>query len=259
MRMSYKVRMKMFEGPFDLLVYLIETAEMNIYDIEVSEITKQYFEYMGEIEELDVTMATEFMVLAATLIEIKSKMLLPRIDEDGELIVGDDPRISLVSKLLEYKKYKKISEIFGSAEKESSRFFEKPQEDISQYTDQPDEYLTMDLDHFIRAFNLFLLKKQKMEEMKKDYQRVEKDRVTINQRIQYIKDVFKASGTPSLLFSQLLTNREKYDATITFVSILEMVKENEIDTEQELPFGDIRVKMLNQETIKRQKNILKQH
>lgn len=248
--MSYKVRMKMFEGPFDLLVYLIETAEMNIYDIEVSKITKQYFDFMGEMEELDVTVATEFMVLAATLIEIKAKMLLPRMDEEGEIIAGDDPRISLVSKLLEYKRYKKISGLFAAAEDESSRFFEKPQEDISQYKDQPDEYLTMDLEHFIKAFNLFLLKKQKMEEMKKDYQRVEKDRITMNQRIQYIKEVFKASGTSLLLFSQLLSKKEKYDAAVTFVSILEMVKENDIDTEQDVPFGDIRVRMLNRETIK---------
>jgi segregation and condensation protein A len=242
--------MKMFEGPFDLLVYLIETAEMNIYDIEVSEITKQYFDYMGEMEELDVTVATEFMVLAATLIEIKAKMLLPRIDEDGKLIVGDDPRVSLIAKLLEYKKFKKVSQAFGAAEDENRRFFEKPQEDISQYTDQPDEYLTMDLEHFIRAFNLFLLKKQKMEEMKKDYQRIEKDRITMNQRIQYIKEVFKSSGTSLLLFSQLLAKGEKYDTAVTFVSILEMVKENNVETEQDVPFGDIRVRMLNQETIK---------
>lgn len=248
--MSYKVRMKMFEGPFDLLVYLIETAEMDIYDIEVSEITKQYFDYMGDIEELDVTMATEFMVLAATLIEIKSKMLLPRIDEEGDFTIGDDPRISLVSKLLEYKRFKKISQLLGNAEEEYSRYFEKPQEDISQYTDQPDEYLTMDIDHFIKAFNLFLLKKQKMEEIKKDYQRVEKDRVTINQRIQYIREVFESSGTSFLFFSQLLTKPERYDATITFVSLLEMVKSNQIDTDQDVPFGEIRIKMLTQEKVK---------
>ena len=242
--------MKMFEGPFDLLVYLIETAEMDIYDIEVSEITKQYFEYMGEIEELDVTMATEFMVLAATLIEIKAKMLLPRMDEDSDFTSGDDPRISLISKLLEYKRFKKISGLLTIAEVENSRYFEKPQEDISQYTDQPDEYLTMDLEHFIKAFHLFLLKKQKMEEMKKDYQRMEKDRITMNQRIQYIKEVFIASGTPLILFSQLLKNAGKYEAAVTFVSILEMVKENDVETEQKIPFGDIKISLLNQERIK---------
>ena len=242
--------MKMFEGPFDLLVYLIETAEMDIYDIEVSEITKQYFEYMGEIEELDVTMATEFMVLAATLIEIKAKMLLPRMDEDSDFTSGDDPRISLISKLLEYKRFKKISGLLATAEVENSRYFEKPQEDISQYTDQPDEYLTMDLEHFIKAFHLFLLKKQKMEEMKKDYQRMEKDRITMNQRIQYIKEVFIASGTPLILFSQLLKNAGKYEAAVTFVSILEMVKENDVETEQKIPFGDIKISLLNQERIK---------
>lgn len=248
--MSYKVRMKMFEGPFDLLVYLIETAEMDIYDIEVSKITKQYFEYMGDIEELDVTVATEFMVLAATLIEIKSKMLLPRLDEDGEILIEEDPRVSLISKLIEYKKFKKVSEIFAEAESDNGRYFEKPQEDISEYTDHPDEYLTMDIDHFNRAFQQFLLKKQKMEEMKKDYQRIEKDRVTMNQRIKYIGEVFKATGSSSLFFSQLISKPEKYETAVTFVSVLEMVKDSKVETEQAIPFGDIKVRMLKQETIK---------
>ena len=101
----YKVKLKSFEGPFDLLVYLIENAEMSIYDIKISEITNQYLAYLKEMEERDVALASEFMVLASSLIEIKSKMILPRATEDGQEIVGEDPRTELVARLLEYKRF----------------------------------------------------------------------------------------------------------------------------------------------------------
>jgi len=90
--MSYKIKLDIFEGPFDLLVYLIENARMSVYDIHVSEITNQYIKYIEEMKALDINLATEFMVLAAALIEIKSKMLLPRIRLDGEGLLEEDPR-----------------------------------------------------------------------------------------------------------------------------------------------------------------------
>ena len=93
--MSYKVKLDIFEGPFDLLVYLIENAEMNIYDIQVSKITNQYLAYIDQMKTLDVTLASEFMVLAAALIEIKSKMLLPRIKSEGEGLIDEDPRADI--------------------------------------------------------------------------------------------------------------------------------------------------------------------
>ena len=90
--MSYKVKLQSFEGPFDLLVYLIENAQMSIYDIEISIITSQYLDYIKAMKEMDVNISTEFMVLAASLIEIKSKMILPRVTESGEEIAETDPR-----------------------------------------------------------------------------------------------------------------------------------------------------------------------
>ena len=123
----YKVKLKSFEGPFDLLVYLIENAEMSIYDIKISEITNQYLAYLKEMEERDVALASEFMVLASSLIEIKSKMILPRATEDGQEIVGEDPRTELVARLLEYKRFKELSQMLEEREEHisCSRFVRK--------------------------------------------------------------------------------------------------------------------------------------
>ena len=104
--MSYKVKLQSFEGPFDLLVYLIENAQMNIYDIEISSITAQYLAHIQAMREMDIAVSTDFMVLASSLIEIKSKMILPRMSAEGTPSLEEDPRRELVAKLLEYKKYK---------------------------------------------------------------------------------------------------------------------------------------------------------
>lgn len=245
--MSYKVKMNMFEGPFDLLVYLIENAEMSIYEIEVSKITKQYLDYIGKMEELDVTIATEFMVLAATLIEIKSKMLLPRISPEQGPSIEEDPRQELISRLLDYKKYKAASEMLSVREDESSRIFEKPKEDISRYTEEPEEYLKMDLEQFINAFNLFMLKKQRLAEIRRNYQRLKRDRVSIDQRILFIEKVFTARGATSLPFMELLARKDRYDAVITFASILEMIRDRSVDAIQKENFGEISITKLSEQ------------
>jgi segregation and condensation protein A len=108
--MGYRIKLNVFEGPFDLLVYLIENAEMSIYDIKISEITNQYISYVEELKSTDINLSSEFMVLAAELIDLKSKMLLPRqkTDEEG---VAEDPRTDLAMRILEYKKFKLASEL----------------------------------------------------------------------------------------------------------------------------------------------------
>ncbi|MBQ6608289.1 MAG: segregation/condensation protein A, partial [Firmicutes bacterium] len=116
----YKVKLQSFEGPFDLLVYLIESAEMSIYDIRISEITSQYLDYIRAMEEQNIEVAQEFMVLAASLIEIKSRMILPRVNEEGEPVIEEDPRKELVQRILEYKHFKEISEAFKIREERMS-------------------------------------------------------------------------------------------------------------------------------------------
>lgn len=241
--MGYKVKLGVFEGPFDLLVYLIENAQMSIYDIRISEITRQYLDYMEQMKKLDVPMAAEFMVLASALIEIKSKMLLPRTTpgETGE--AAEDPRTDLVEKLLEYKRFKLLAEMLKQQEEQGLRAMEKPQEDLSVYTGQPDEYLDLDLSHFVSAFNLFLRKKKKMEEIRRHHLRSEKQRITAETRMGDIRDFFREDPFREADFRELIEKRDdKYDIALTFSSVLEMMKEKKLFAEQKYIYGDIKVR-----------------
>lgn len=241
--MGYKVKLNVFEGPFDLLVYLIENAQMSIYDIEISEITSQYLSYTEEMKRLDVPLAAEFLVLAAELIEIKSKMLLPRITPVDENVEFEDPRTDLVEKLLEYKRFKLLADMLRKQEDAASRILEKPQEDLSIYTGEPDEYLKLDLRQFVAAFNLFLRKKKKEDELRRHHIRTEKQRVTAEARMADIQEFFLERHKKEADFRELVQKKEdKYDIALTFSSVLEMMKERRLDAEQKYIYGDITVK-----------------
>ena len=238
--MSYKVKLDIFEGPFDLLVYLIENAEMNIYDIQVSKITSQYIEYIEQMQALDVNVASEFMVLAAALIEIKSKMLLPRMKQESEGTALEDPRTELVQRILEYKRFKTAAELLENQEEKNQRIYEKPKEDLTSYTNEPDEYLNLDLNQFVKIFNLFLEKKKKLEEIKKNYSKVERQKITIESRIDYIKNLFWFKNKSRLNFKELLKpESNRYDIVLTFVSVLEMIRQKTIKVNQNVNFGEI--------------------
>ena len=240
--MSYKVRLQSFEGPFDLLVYLIENAEMSIYDIRISEITNQYLEYIKAMEESDINVATEFMVLASTLIEIKSKMILPRMSIEGQVMEEEDPRAGLVERILEYKRFKKAAEILQEKEERSQHIFEKPQEDISGYLDNPDEYLSLDLKQFASAFSLFIQKKQKVEAVRKHYTRIERERSTMESRIRMILGAVRRKIGQIFSFRELVPNKDdRYDVVVTFMSLLEMAKERVVRVDQKSLYGDIEV------------------
>lgn len=243
--MSYKVSLQTFEGPFDLLVYLIENAQMSIYDIRISEITKQYLAYIEEMKSMDIQVATEFMVLAATLIDIKSRMILPRTTVEGEIILEEDPRSELVERLLEYKKYKKGADVLSEREEAMSRVFEKPQEDISAYLEQPDEYLSLDIRKFAGAFDLFLRKKKREEEVRSHYTKIEREKATIESRMLYIRDRVVGAftkGMKRLSLKSLIPNKkDRYDVVVTFVSVLQMMRDRYLDAEQNSTYGEITI------------------
>lgn len=241
--MGYKVKLNVFEGPFDLLVYLIEHAQMNIYDIEISEITRQYLAYMEEMKRLDVPLASEFLVLAAALIEIKSKMLLPRTTPGDENVEFEDPRTDLVEKLVEYKRFKLLAEMLRRQEGAAMRILEKPQEDLSIYTGEPDEYLKLELRQFVAAFNLFLQKKKKEDELRRHHIRTEKQKVTAEARMADIQNFFLENHKAEADFRELVKRKEdKYDIALTFSSVLEMMKERRLDADQKDIYGTITVK-----------------
>lgn len=240
--MGYKVKLNVFEGPFDLLVYLIENAQMSIYDIKVAEITTQYMDYLTKMKQMDVAIATEFMVLAASLIEIKSKLIIPRVGIEGEEVIDEDPRAELVERILEYKKFKHAAEILESCEDRELRIYKKPQEDLSKYYDAPDEYLSLDIKQFVNAFNMFLHKKRKLEYIKKNYARVERQKTTIEAKIMFIKDFFSRRKSKSVKFSELIDGETStYNTVITFVSLLEMVRQKKVLLKQLVAFGEITV------------------
>ncbi len=241
--MSYKVRLQTFEGPFDLLVYLIENAEMSIYDIKISEITSQYLAYIQTMQEMDVHVASEFMVLASALIEIKSKMILPRMVDPGDgNVVEEDPRTELVARLLEYKRFKQAAEILQEQEERCAHIYEKPQEDISAYLDEPDEYLRLDLAQFANAFNLFIQKKQKVDSVRKHYTRIERERARMEERISYITGMLRKSIGQIFSFKEFIHNKkDRYDVVVTFVSLLEMAKNRIVQVDQKSTYGDIQV------------------
>jgi len=241
--MSYKIRLNIFEGPFDLLVYLIERAEMNIYDIQISVITRQYLEYLRVMEENDVAASSEFMVLAATLIEIKSKMLLPRLKEDGTEII--DPRTELTKKLVEYVMFKK-----GAAALEERREFArlklaKPQEDLLLYTGEPDIYLRMDMESFIGAFKNFIHRKIKGEELQRIRKSMERDRLSLERKVSFIEKLVAAARKAKnkiLKFSEMLSGEsDRADRVVTLIALLNMTQEGAFRLRQKKSFGEIEI------------------
>lgn len=245
--MSYKVKLDIFEGPFDLLVYLIENARMCIYDIQISKITDQYLRYLQRMQSLDINVSTEFMVLAAALIEIKSKMLLPRMKKDGEEILEEDPRTELVQRILEYKRFKKAAELLEQQEEYNQKIFEKPKEDLTQFKKEPEECLNLDLKQFIKTFHLFLRKKRNLEDMHKSYSRVERQKITVESKINHIKGIFQAKAKRRLNFNELLAPQSsRSDVVITFMSVLEMIRQKNMMANQNTNFGEIILSLKNE-------------
>ncbi|MEE3362867.1 MAG: segregation/condensation protein A [Anaerovoracaceae bacterium] len=244
--MGYKVRIEAFEGPFDLLVYLIENARMSIYDIKVAEITSQYIEYLEEMNRVDADVASEFMVLAAELIELKSKMLLPHSAEGNEDAADEDPRSDLVKKLLEYKRFKAVSSMLKDREEQGRCIFEKPQEDLSEFAGEADEILTLSMPQFVAAFNAFIEKKRKERQLEERYQRIQRSRISVEQRTAFIKNLFNENGRgrdQAVNFSELVPDGgDRYDVALSFSTMLEMIRQNRLTASQAALFADIFVK-----------------
>jgi segregation and condensation protein A len=238
--MAYKVKIRQFEGPFDLLVYLIENAEMSIYDIRVSEITEQYLAYIERMREENAEVGAEFLVLAATLIDIKSKMLLPRITADGA--EEEDPRADLAAKLHEYMAYKKRAEVLEQMLDEGRLRISKPQEDLTEFAQEPDEYLVMDQTKFMAAFKAFIYRKHKNEELMGIGGSIARERMSMAAKKGAIRRLLKKLKSGFMSFRELLApESDRYDKVVTFISVLEMVKIGQMGARQEANFAEIEV------------------
>ena len=243
--MVYKVKLQAFEGPFDLLVYLIEQNRMSIYDIKVSEITSQYIEYIREAQEHNIEIAQEFMVMAAELIEIKSRMLLPQATLGTEEEEAEDPRSQLVARILEYKQFKEMAAFLAEQEEITSHVHSKPAEDLSQYTGEPEELLKGDMESFANAFIVFIHKKQRLDEMHRTYERVERARMSMESRIMQMTEYFKVRKT--MKFSEMIKeDNSPFNKVITFTALLELLKQHSVTAEQKKRYGDITISRIEE-------------
>ncbi|MUG64956.1 MULTISPECIES: ScpA family protein [Paenibacillus] len=243
--MTVLYKLETFEGPLDLLLHLIDKAEIDIQDIPVSEITDQYMAYLQSMQELELEITSEFLVMAATLLSIKSKLLLPKppvieMDEFDYYEDDDiDPRAELIQKLIEYRKYKGIARHLHEREWERSQIYSKEAEDLTPYMpvtpENPVEGLH--ISDLIAAFQRALSKAVK----RTSYARIERDEISVKDRIRQVVDTLQNVGRGGrVLFSKLLHEEmERHEIVVTFLAILELMKMKQIWCYQESLFGDI--------------------
>ncbi len=238
--MSYKVKLEIFEGPLDLLLYLIKEEELNIYDIPITRITEQYLEYLNLMEMLDLDVAGEFLVMAATLMHIKSKMLLPP-DPDGLETVEEDPRAELVRRLLEYKSFKEAANQLKGLESERSgifaRFGVEP-----EIEDGDSPFADVTLFQLITAFAKVL------QGLPKDvFHEITADEFSVAEKVHEI--FHHLAKQPKVYFSVLFRSaRNKQEVITIFLALLELVRLKEVIAKQETQFGEIEI-MRNEQAI----------
>ena len=231
--MSYKVKLEIFEGPLDLLLYLIKKDELSIYDIPITRITEQYLEYLALIEELDLDVAGEFIVMAATLMHIKSKTLLPPNPEGIELDEAD-PRAELVKRLLAYKAFKEAAERLRGMEFERSKIFTRT--GVEPDVDESDLSLVdVSLFELLNAFAKVLrgLVPDASHE-------IVKDEFTVAEKVHQI---FHLLAKRTIVhFSELFRDaKNKIEIITTFLALLELVRLREVRIRQDTHFGDIEI------------------
>ena len=231
-----QVKLPVYEGPFDLLLDLIKKNEMDIYDIQISEITRQYLEYLGRMKALNLEIAGEFLVMAATLIYIKSKMILPNetLEENEE---GVDPREELVRKLLEYQSFKEAAKNLSALEFERGKVFTRQISDYYLKDISPEDAgintFSADLYDLLQAFHSVLNQVKKIE-----FHEVYEEVVTIDEKIAFIKN--QLGDRNEILFKQLFGESwTKNELIATFFALLEIVRTRFARVRQAETFGDI--------------------
>jgi len=241
--MSYKIKLEMFEGPLDLLLYLVKKDHLNIYDIPIAQVTEQYLRYLDIMRFLNLNVAGEFLVMAATLMQIKSKMLLPIEAVDEAEAEQEDPRAELVRRLLEYEKFKQIAETLRQKETDQREVFKRPKSQGIEIPEEKQEtYFEASLFDLITAFS------QALENVPKEvFYEVIKDEFTVEQKIHDILHMLLVSS--SLRISELFNKaKNKIEIVVTFLAILELIKLKEIIARQKDLFQEIEI-IRNKENI----------
>ena len=235
--MNYKIHLEMFEGPLDLLLYLVKKDHLNIYDIPIAKVTQQYLEYINFMQLLDLDIVGDFLVMAATLMQIKSKMLLPATETPAEE-EQEDPRAELVKRLLEYEKFKQIAENLREKELSQQDVFkrqktEAPLDAQAPAKEENDKYFEASIFDLISAFS------QALKDIPKEvFYEVIKDQFTVEQKVHDILHLLLVETEVKLstLFSK---SKDKLEIIVIFLAILELAKMKEIVARQDAAFEDI--------------------
>ncbi len=241
--MELEFKLQVFEGPLDLLLHLIDKNKVNIYDIPIALITDQYMEYVRQMDRQDLNIVSEFLVMAATLLDIKAKMLLPKEPEPEE--EEEDPRAELVMKLLEYKKYKYMSYELKDRQVDACKFMYKEPtipEEIRKY--EP----PVDLDKLLDGITLKRLndifkevirrQKDKIDPIRSRFGSIEKEEVSIEEKMNYVLEYTQTNRHCS--FRKLMLKQcSKLQIIVTFLAILELMKTGRINIMQKAIFDDI--------------------
>ena len=240
--MELKVKLESFEGPLDLLLHLLDKNKVNIYDIPIVEITKQYMEYIREMQRQDLNIMSEFLVMAATLLDIKSRMLLPVDEEDEE---EEDPRAELVEQLIQYKMFKYMSLELKDRQIDAGKHLYKVPtipDEVKQYEEPIDlDALTADinLQQLNRIFQSVIRKQvDKIDPIRSNFGQIQKEEISLDAKMVYLENYAKAHS--KFQFRSLLERQKsRTEIIVTFLAILELMKTGKIQIMQEQLFDEI--------------------
>ncbi|MET1249840.1 segregation/condensation protein A [Sporolactobacillus sp. STCC-11] len=246
--MEYKVKIDAFEGPLDLLLHLIKKFEIDIYDIPVAEITNQYLDFIHQMQKLELNIASEYLLMAATLIAMKSRMLLPKpelpsVDVDEPYEDPEMTREALMRQLLDYRQFKEAAEVLKENENERMQLFAKLPSDLTPY--ENNDLTTIPLagratvHDMLRAFRRLMLKKKLEEPLNT---KIDRQVLPIGQQMNLVMEKLKAAEHP-LSFQSIFDYPDRSHLIVTFLALLELMKMNAVSCRQSENFDDILINL----------------
>lgn len=239
--MNYTIEINNFEGPLDLLLHLIKKAELDICEISIVEITKQYLDYINLMESMNLNIASEYLTMAAELIEIKSSILLPKKKIDNEDDYEENPKENLINRLIEYEKYKEISEVLKKYEQDRKELYTKKPTDLEIYNTVTNEISEdFDLNDLMSALNKMLDRKKLDKPLNT---KITNREYSITERSNQIKNILK--NKKQVEFTDLFDIYSKDYIVITFLSILTMARHQELSITQDKNFGKIMIERVD--------------
>lgn len=234
--MNYEIKIPEFEGPLDLLLHLIKQDDISIFEISIDRITKQYLDYLNLMEEMNLDIASEYLVLASELIEMKSNSLLPSKKSDDEDDYEEDPKEKLIQRLLEYEKYKNLTNTFQELESIRKQVYTRDSDEILEFSNNDDVDYGVNLDDLINAFQNFIDKKELDKPLNT---KIEKKEYSVNKRCFEIKN--KIHQKKQVYFNELFEVATKDYIVVTFLAILALAKRQEINIVQNNNFNEIMI------------------